>query len=45
MAGVDGFVKLTEGRVFETGGAFFRGSVHRLEKDLKPKFFVLLYHL
>ena len=45
VAGVDGLVKLAEGRVFKAGGAFFRGSINRFKKDFKPKFFVLICHL
>jgi hypothetical protein len=43
MAGVDGLVT-----IMESGDAcrtFFGGSIDRFKKDLKPKFFVLLYHL
>jgi len=42
-AGVDGAVPVGGGG--DTAGTFFRGGIDRLQKDLKPKFFVLIGHL
>jgi len=42
-AGVDGSVAVGGGG--DAGGAFLGGGIDRLQKNLKPKFFVLLGHL
>jgi hypothetical protein len=42
-AGVDGSVAVEGGR--DAGDAFLRGGIDRLQKNLKPKFFILLGHL
>lgn len=42
-AGVDGAVAVGGGG--DADGAFLRGGVHGLQKDLKPKFLILLGHL
>lgn len=43
-AGVDGFVTIAEGGVYETAEALFRGSIHGFEKNLETQFLVLLDH-
>ena len=42
-AGVDDAVPVGGG--CDASGAFLRGGINRLQKNLKPKFFVLLGHL
>ena len=42
-AGVDGAVPVGGGG--DTAGTFFRGGIDSLQKDLKPKLFVLIGHL
>lgn len=43
FAGVDGFVTVVKSG--DTSRAFFRGGIHRFEKNFKSKLPVLLYHL
>ena len=42
LAGVDRLVAIVEGG--DTRHTFFRGGIHRIEKDLKSELFVLFYH-
>jgi hypothetical protein len=42
-AGIDGSVAVGGGG--DAGGAFLRGGIDRLQKNLKPKFFILFGHL
>jgi hypothetical protein len=43
LAGVDGFVTIVKSG--HTSRAFFRGGIHRFEKNFKSELLVLLYHL
>jgi len=43
FTGVNGLITIVEG--CDTGRAFFGGRIHGFEKDFKPHFFVLFYHL
>jgi hypothetical protein len=42
-ASVSGLI--TFGGGGDAGGAFLRGGIDRLKKDLKPEFFILFNHL